>query len=246
MVEMHSANDLKGYEWAKDKTFLSLDLETTGIDTEHDLPVSFALVQYLGKELVFESHQLVDPGVPIPQEAAEVHGISDEIAGKFGIPLRSALRQLREAIVNASKQNWIIVGMNVSFDLTLIDRACMSVLGVSIANQVANTPTLDVLVIDREFSKFRRGKRRLVDLAEYYGVTPDSPLHNSLSDAKVTYDILIKQMESYPDLAESEPSLYNELMFDYNNRWLDGFNKWRMSKGESELPHRMWPVDVPK
>ena len=53
------------------------DLETTGTDIAEDRIVDIAVLKLLpdGTEEMF--HSLINPGVPIPPSATEVHGIRD-------------------------------------------------------------------------------------------------------------------------------------------------------------------------
>jgi|ERR1017187_352801 hypothetical protein len=54
------------------------DLETTGVDVATDRIVELAVLKLLpdGTEQTF--HTLINPGVPIPASASEIHGIRDE------------------------------------------------------------------------------------------------------------------------------------------------------------------------
>lgn len=57
-----------------------LDTETTGVDVEHDRVVQVAVIDMRGRELL---DTLVDPGVPIPPRASDIHGITDrDVAGR--------------------------------------------------------------------------------------------------------------------------------------------------------------------
>lgn len=230
-------------KWSEDKVVLVFDLETTGVDVEEDVPVSFSLVQYAYGHVVFESHQIIDPGRSIPDESIAIHHITDEIAKSFGIPLVSALTQLREALINASELGWIVLGMNVSFDLTVVDRACKKYLGKGLLDTNYAAATLDILILDRHLDRFRKGKRRLIDLATAYSVTTSEALHNSLVDSKVTLRVLLAMLDRYPELVELSPSNYSSSMFAYNEEWLQSFNKWRLSRGEESLPSKVWPID---
>ncbi len=229
--------------WSEDKVLLVFDLETTGVDVEEDVPVSYSLVQYAFGQTVFEFHQIVDPGRPIPPEAAAIHHISDEIAQSFGIPLASALTQLRDALMNASKQGWIVLGMNVNYDLTIVDRACKKYLGNGLLDLGYSAATLDILVLDRHLDRFRKGKRRLADLACVYGVPTDDSLHNSLVDAKVTLGVLLAILDRYPEFLEVTTSDIDSTMFSYHDEWIQSYNRWRLSRGEDPLSLRVWPID---
>ncbi len=230
-------------KWSSDKVVLVFDLETTGVDVEDDVPVSFSLVQYAYGRLVFESHQIINPGRPIPAESVAIHHITDDIARSFGIPLTSALTQLREALMNASELGWVVLGMNVSFDLTVVDRACSHYLGRGLLDLHYAAATLDVLILDRHLDRFRKGKRRLIDLAAAYNVSTAEALHNSLVDSKVTLQVLLAMLDKYPELTEIPSANYSSSMFTYHEEWLQSFNKWRLSKGEEPLPSKVWPID---
>jgi DNA polymerase III epsilon subunit-like protein len=48
------------------RVYISLDIETTGLDPEHDTILEIGAIRFKGDQ-VFESYQtLLDPGRPIP------------------------------------------------------------------------------------------------------------------------------------------------------------------------------------
>src|ERR1700729_2208459 len=83
---------------------LGLDFETTGIDRFNDVPVSYALVKVVAGEVVSTEAGLIDPGRDIPDDAAEVHGISTERARTEGMPLPQAMALVADALVAASRR----------------------------------------------------------------------------------------------------------------------------------------------
>lgn len=60
-----------------DKVFF--DLETTGTDASKDRIVSIAYILEVSGGSTSEGHFLINPGIPIPEEASAVHGITDEM-----------------------------------------------------------------------------------------------------------------------------------------------------------------------
>lgn len=76
------------------RRLLFFDFETTGVDPYRDRIVEFAFHESPG-ELYTER---VNPGIPIPAEAAEVHGITD--ADVAGLPGFSAYAPTIQALVN--------------------------------------------------------------------------------------------------------------------------------------------------
>lgn len=57
---------------------VSIDTETTGRDPAVDRIVEVACVTVLGGQVVERRHWLINPGRPIPKEASDVHGITDD------------------------------------------------------------------------------------------------------------------------------------------------------------------------
>jgi len=65
----------------------SFDTETTGVDVEHDRIVTAALVvQESAGGPVRRRDWAADPGVPIPEGATAVHGLTDRWAREHGMP----------------------------------------------------------------------------------------------------------------------------------------------------------------
>ena len=56
-----------------------LDIETTGVNVEQDRIVEITVARFTSTTGNTESlHALVNPGRPIPKEASDIHGITDE------------------------------------------------------------------------------------------------------------------------------------------------------------------------
>ncbi len=56
-----------------------LDTETTGLSPQDDRIVEIGCVELLNKRIGEEQQWYINPGIPIPQEAVEIHGITDEM-----------------------------------------------------------------------------------------------------------------------------------------------------------------------
>jgi len=55
------------------------DLETTGVDSTKDRIVEIACIKYNPDGTSEKKYSLINPEIPIPQEASDVHGITDDI-----------------------------------------------------------------------------------------------------------------------------------------------------------------------
>ncbi len=71
------ADEWDGETAIADIPFVSIDTETTGRDPAVDRVVEVGCVVYRGGEVVSRKGWLINPGMPIPKEATDVHGISD-------------------------------------------------------------------------------------------------------------------------------------------------------------------------
>ena len=98
-----------------EKPLVFLDVEATGKFHEVDRIVELYLLKTLGGKAV--SHwYLVNPEIPIPQEATDIHGITTEIAQKHGQPFKDIQDGLWSILEDS-----IIVGYNLgAFDLPIL------------------------------------------------------------------------------------------------------------------------------
>lgn len=160
------------------------DLETTGTDVETARVVTAAVGHIVpGSAPVMSSH-LVAVDVEIPAEAAEVHGITTEHARANGRPAIEVLEAVADTLSKLLSAGVPLVGMNVAFDLTILDRELrrnsLTPLDARLGRPVA--PVIDVFVIDKAVDRFRRGGRKLADLCAHYGVRLDDA-HDAGADA---------------------------------------------------------------
>lgn len=149
-----------------------LDFETTGVDVENDRIIQASLVA-LDKKLVLPNTQLINPGVDIPEGAMAVHGITNEKVRAEGGDPAKVLDHFAEELAAAQDIGWPIVGMNISFDLTMLDRELRRYQLRTLPQRLGRAigPVVDVRVLDKWCQTKRRGGRKLTDLCAHYGVT---------------------------------------------------------------------------
>ncbi len=61
------------------KPLAVIDLETTGINLATDRIVEIAIVKIMPDATRSIKHKLINPEMPIPKQASDIHGITDEI-----------------------------------------------------------------------------------------------------------------------------------------------------------------------
>lgn len=165
-------------EWAQ--ALGVFDLETTGVDTATARIVTahVGVIDETGA-VVERKEWIVDPGVPIPDGAAAIHGITDERAQRFGRAPAEVVAEILAAIRSIFGRGFPLVVYNAPYDLTLLaaeaDRHRLWPLETT-------APIVDPLVLDKQLDRFRRGKRTLTRAAEVYGVVLDDA-HDAGADA---------------------------------------------------------------
>jgi DNA polymerase-3 subunit epsilon len=158
------------------------DLETTGVDVETDRVVTAAYADLTPGRPPDLWHRLCNPGVDIPEGATAVHGITTERARADGCAAAELLATTVGLLAGTLKAGTPIVGMNIAFDLTILDRDCRRH-GVTPLGELVTdiAPVVDVLVVDKWVDQYRPGSRKLTALAERYRVRLDAA-HNAAED----------------------------------------------------------------
>ena len=160
--------------------FVAFDLETTGVDTETDRIVTAAVIDLAGeKRLTLE--WLADPGIEIPQGASDIHGITTEHARENGDPAHDVVDQVTESLALRVRLGAPIVGHNVPFDLTMLDRECRRHNLQRLQDRLDGAPlhVIDTRVLDQHCLPYRKrvsetqGPRQLITLAQVYSLPWD-------------------------------------------------------------------------
>lgn len=156
------------------------DLETTGIDVEHDRIVTahVGLLDGDGQEIASKTW-LVDPGVDIPEGATAIHGITTEHARRNGRAAALAVAEITAALDSLLSQGVPVVAYNASYDLSLLAHEARR---HGLAPLENPHPIIDPLVIDKAYDRYRPGKRTLTVVASLYAVTLDDA-HDASADA---------------------------------------------------------------
>lgn len=220
-----------------DGPMLAFDLETTGVKVETDRIVT----AHIGN-----NDYLCNPGIPIPAEATNIHGISDGDA-VYGSKPSKVLSDIHHYLLTATDEGIPIVGFNLAFDFTLLDREFRR-----------HTPRLrlpfgmlavDGYVLDKHVDKWRSGSRTLVNVATHWGVTLDNA-HTASADAYAAVDIVraIGRKHGTAQATAVEPALttdLNRLQFDqqqWRSEQCQSLEQYLRRKNPSIVIDPDWPV----
>ena len=228
-----------GSRW-EEELLIGFDLETTGVDRFCDRPVAAAFVDACGRTVLRRQYRVIDPGVEVPEGAVLVHGISTR-AARMGIGLLTAARRFVSIFEAAAFRGHVIVGMNLAYDLTMVDALVGELLGETISTLPLRVA--DVLVIDRHLDPYRRGSRRLAELCAHYGVVHHRA-HDALGDVEATLGVFAAQLESYPELSSMDPTELTEHQATWHATWAQGYSAWRVAHGQAPLSsdEHLWPI----
>lgn len=225
---------------------VGFDTETTGVDVAADRIVTAAVVHRDAAGTRARTW-LVDPGVPIPDAATAVHGITTAQAQAEGRAPREALDEVASALVATWRAGTPVVAFNACYDLSLLDAELRRHALPTVAQRLGRPtgPVLDPLVLDRALERYRPGKRRLGDLCAVYGVATPDALHAAHVDVVATLDLLEHIVARYPFLADLDLGALHAYQVDAHLTWAESFNAWRDGRGlpgpGAELD---WPVRV--
>lgn len=215
---------------------LAFDTEATGPHPDTDHIVSAHLVE-VGPEGSGEwGSWLVNPGVPIPPEATAVHGITNEQA-QTGMAPAEALQQICDDLTLGWSRGLPLIAMNASYDLTLLQAELVRV-GLPVLQL---GPVLDPQVIDRACDRFRKGKRKLTDLALHYTVKQDTA-HSAAGDAITAARVVWRQSQKYTQIAHLSLEAMQHWQRLAHLEWAAHYERHLLEKGTpAEIP-TAWPV----
>lgn len=184
--------------FTRDDPFIVFDLETTGLNTDEDRIVS-SCVALIPKDMgdgngrppkVFS--RIVNPGVEVPEASSAIHGLTTAYVREHGVEPTVAIQEATGLLRLAVERGLPIVGMNLRFDLTFLDRECRRYGIRPVAERPEDLrPVIDILVIDKAADPFRKGKRRLENQCEHWGIVLEGA-HDSTADALATGRVLFK------------------------------------------------------
>ena len=182
---------------------------------------------------------LADPGIDIPEEATALHGITTAHAREHGRPAAEVVEEIWGGLVTAWAAGLPVVGFNVAYDLTLLDRELRRHHGRKLT---IGGPVIDPLVIDRHYDRYRRGSRKLDAMCGHYRVVLDGA-HDATHDAVAAARLAWKQARTYPDLAAMDLDELTLAQACWHAEWAGHLREYLIGQGKTDdLPDDAWPV----
>lgn len=228
----------------------AFDTETTGVDVETDRIVSAAVVvQDAPGSRPRMTRWLVNPGVPVPEAATAVHGLTDEHLQRNGRWPAPVMYEIAEELAEQAAMARPLVVMNAPFDLTLLDRELRRHRASSLDRwfEASTLRVLDPRVLDKHLDRYRKGRRTLTDLCAHYGVTLEGA-HDAAADALAALDVVRALGRRFAARLERlSPAELHALQTTWHAAQARGLQAWFAKSGTEEIVNPAWPLrpDLP-
>lgn len=197
------------------------DLETTGTNPSTDRIVELCYLKIHPNGMEETKTILINPGIPIPKQASDIHGITDDKVAncpKFKEVAKVLARDLEGCDLGGYNSN--------RFDIPLLAE---EFLRADVDIDFSKRKLVDVQTI------FHKMEQRTLSAAYKFFCNKDlENAHSAEADTKATYEILKAQLDRYPDLKNdvaflAEFSMQNKNVdfsgrFVYDEKGVEVFN----------------------
>lgn len=180
-------------------SLLSLDFETSGLDStrDHIVSVGYVVVDSGEIQLSTATHELVRAEKLLTEESVVIHKITDDDVSA-GRPLVEVVGKLLQALAGK-----IMVAHNAKIELSFLTQACRKLYGISPRFPAIDTMSIARQWMERRNKEIEQGDLRLFNLRKRYGL-PMYQAHNALTDAIATAELLQAQI-AHMDSSKSLP-----------------------------------------
>ncbi|GAA2251589.1 3'-5' exonuclease [Streptomyces atrovirens] len=227
---------------------IGFDLETTGTDPREARIVTGAVIEVRAGEPAGRREWLADPGVPIPEDAVAVHGISNERATAEGSPADRVADAIADVLTAHWRAGVPVVAYNAAFDLSLLSAELRRYGLPSLRDRLGGAdpgPVIDPYTIDRSVDRYRRGKRNLEAVCAEYGVVLDAA-HDATADALAAARLACAIAARHPAVAALDPAELHRRQIEWYAAWAADFQDFLRRKGDTTaVIDGTWPLREP-
>lgn len=220
----------------------AFDTETTGVEPGTDRIVTAAISLIDGDLLVENQDWLINPGVDIPSAATQIHGITSEQVRAEGRVPAEAIDEIVTTLAYQMQEGIPVVAFKAPFDLTVLDREARRYGVRPLLDRVGDAMlVVDPLVLDKQFDRFRRGKRTLGAVCAYYGVQLDDA-HAANTDALAAAQIVRKLAQTFAELGDADLRDLQAHQTVWAANQAASLESYFREKGRPEHVERAWPI----
>lgn len=188
-----------------------IDLETTGVNLSTDRIVEIAIVKLMPDGSRQTKRKIINPQMPIPAQASEIHGITDDMV-KDAPTFKQAANEIKQFIEGCD-----LGGYNSNrFDIPmLMEEFLRTELDVDLSNRK---------MIDVQHIFYQMEPRTLSAAYKFFCDKELTNAHSAEADINATIEVLEAQLGRYPQLGNSVESVLKtigeEKLVDYARRFI--------------------------
>jgi len=177
------------------KPLAFIDLETTGTNLGSDRIIEIAIIKILPDGTRTVKRKILNPGMSIPKGSSDIHGFTDEMV-KDAPTFKQVAQELKQMLDGCD-----FAGYNSNrFDIPILVE---EFLRAGVEFDMKGRKLVDVQHI------FHRMEQRTLTAAyKFYCNKNLEGAHCAEVDASATHEILIAQLERYPDLGNTIDSIF--------------------------------------
>ena len=164
--------------------FITIDIETTGLDPEKDEILEIAAIKYIENNEAEIFSRVVKVQNPLTKEISELTGITDDFLLKNGVDIETALKDFWDFVGRAK-----LVGYNISFDMSFLRNASIEHKIKMQANKC-----IDILQLARRKVKGTKNYK-MSTVASELGIEM-AQQHRAESDCRLAFEIYRKLNEN--------------------------------------------------
>jgi DNA polymerase III, epsilon subunit and related 3''-5'' exonucleases len=218
--------------------YLVFDTETTGIDVFNDRIVQLFIATADSEGNLLETWEwIINPGVEVPEEASNVHGFTTGYLRENGQNSNQALEEAWDVLYD----HWGLthVAYNLAFDLSILHYEFeRNGIDYFFGQPPRDMDMFDPLVVDRAKDKYRKGKRKLENVAAHYSVpfNPDEA-HKADYDVKVTAKVAAAVAKQYGIPSNAEQA-------EMYKAWAENFESYLRRTDPDAVVDSDWPLKL--
>lgn len=225
-------------EWAKN--LVAFDLETTGLELETSRIVTSSIVQLNASGEVESTWEwLINPGIEIPLEASNVHGVTTEMAIENGVAPQVAIPEIVAVLSKFFSDGIAVVAFNAPYDFTILHHEAGRN-GVPALNAKS---VLDPLVLDKHFVPRRSGKRTLGALSPHYEINLENA-HTSAADALAAGRIAQQIARIFRKEISNDVFELHEQQIAWSDAQDENFEQFMQQHRPGFRARRGWPLKL--
>ncbi|MFT5822153.1 MAG: DNA polymerase-3 subunit epsilon [Crocinitomix sp.] len=189
------------------KPIVFFDLEATGLNISKEKIIEIAIIKINPDQSETTFVEKINPGIPIPAESTEIHGITDADV-KDCAPFEAFAQSIIDFIGDAD-----LAGYNSNrFDIPFL---LEELLNAGLELDMENRRFIDVQTV---FHKMEQ--RTLVAAYKFYCDKDIINAHSAEADTRATYEVLKAQIDRYPEI-ENDMDFLFEFTQTGKNRKID-------------------------